>query len=157
MSDEYEYYDEEESTYDDLDYFSDSMFEDPPSEADPLPKPRIPYTQSMMHLPVDPILETLESQFPPPEPYPTEPNILFSRSIPQTRDYIKGCLGLTTQTLKASHASGFIIMRLEDFCLIRNETRGERQVPHVFIHHVDDTFLLRHPDLREFAHVLLAK
>lgn len=154
MSYDYDY-DEEETTYDEYDAYSSSAFEDPPSEADT--HRDIPRTESLAHLPsIPPELMNQNYWRPsPPIPNSEDPRVLFSKSVPQTRDYILGCLGLTTQELKASHSPGFIILRLEDFCLIRNEHRSERQIPHIFIHHVDGDFLSRHPDLLDYATVLL--
>ena len=56
-----------------------------------------------------------------PELCPDDNNIAFSTSINQSREFISRNLGINPSSLRQHHVPGLIILRLEDFCIIRNE------------------------------------
>lgn len=94
-----------------------------------------------------------QNNSPPPQVDPNDNSIAISTSINQSKRFIHQNLGIPVSQLKSSNIHGLVILRLQDFPLIRNDTRCNRQLPHLLILPKDQASFERdHPD---FYHSLI--
>lgn len=82
-----------------------------------------------------------------------DPSIVFSSSIDQTRSFIRKNLNLSVSSLRSTHAPGLVILRLEDFALIRNDSRCSRIIKQILYIPTPGS-QERHPDLHTALNVL---
>lgn len=81
--------------------------------------------------------QTNESPTPAPVPTPhvqvdsTDPSTFFSSSLSETKEFLRGNLGLSTHDLRHAPHNGLIVLSLNDFSLIRNDLRNSRIIPHL--------------------------
>lgn len=95
-----------------------------------------------------------KSHSPPPQIDPSDNSIAFSTSINQSKQFIHQNLGVSVSKLKSHPINGLVILRLQDFNLIRNDSRCHRELPHLLIlpsnldqfsrEHEDFFFSLKH-------------
>ena len=128
FSDDSNYYSEEESY--DIQY-SPPVFSDPTSDID---------VMSLLD-DEEPIQDNI-----PPQSASDDPNIARSTSILQSKHFLEESLGISMRDLRVHHIPGLVILRLEDFALIRDVSRLHRAVPHLIIGPPDQQFLDNHPD-----------
>lgn len=74
-----------------------------------------------------------QNNSPPPQVDPNDNSIAFSTSINQSKRFIYKNLGLSVSKLKSNNIHGLVVLRLQDFSLIRNDTRCQRKLPHLLI------------------------
>lgn len=75
------------------------------------------------------------------------PSIVMSDSIQQSRGYIQQVLGNPGSQLHLLHTPGLVILPIQDFNLIRNDTRNNRIIRHLIIFpHLDPNFERDHID-----------
>ena len=129
MSFDFSYSNSEEESYD-LQY-SDPVFSDPISEPDVL---------SLLN-DEEPIQDYI-----PAQSAADDPNIAISTSIAQSKKFIEDNLGVSMRDLRVTHIPGLVILRLEDFALIRDVSKLHRAVPHLIIGPPNEEFLYQHPD-----------
>lgn len=78
-----------------------------------------------------------ESPTPAPVPTPhvqadqSDPSTFFSSSLSETKEFLRGHLGLSTHDLRHAPHNGLIVLSLSDFSLIRNDLRNSRIIPHL--------------------------
>ena len=90
---------------------------------------------------------------PPPQIATNDPAIAFSTSINQSRVLIQNCFGTSSSNIYHSNVPGLIVLRIQDFSLLRADSRSGRLVPHFLIHGPSlDT--LRHPDFARALDIL---
>lgn len=95
-----------------------------------------------------------ETTSPPVEVDNNDDRVAFSLSINQSRLFIQDHLGISHHALRANHVPGLVILRLEDFALIRDTTQRHRQIPHLlYLANPSDNDEL-HPELNYIAQFL---
>lgn len=72
-------------------------------------------------------------------------SIAYSNSVIASRSFLRDHFGPNLNTFHASGVFGLIVMRLEDFSLIRSDNRSNREFPHFLIFPNED-FPDNHPD-----------
>lgn len=73
--------------------------------------------------------------------------IVMSSSIQQSRGYIQQVLNNPNSQLHQLHTPGLVILPIQDFNLIRNDTRNNRVIRHLIIFpHLDPNFNRDHID-----------
>ena len=88
-----------------------------------------------------------QSNSPPPAIDPNDNSIAFSTSINQSKQFIHQNLGISISKLKSHTINGLVVLRLQDFNLVRNDSRCHRSIPHLLILPTDlSQFSQEHPD-----------
>lgn len=88
-----------------------------------------------------------KSNSPPPQIDPSDNSIAFSTSINQSKQFIHQNTGISISKLKSHPINGLVVLRLQDFNLIRNDSRCHRSIPHLLILPTDiNQFSKEHPD-----------
>lgn len=83
-------------------------------------------------------------------------DIAYSESIPQTRSYISSHFNCDYSNLHRDHIPGLLILRLEDFCLLR-QPPNSRIIPHLIIGPPDQEFCDNHLDFQSCFNALYSK
>lgn len=95
-------------------------------------------------------------QSPPPVVADDDPNIAFSISINQSRQFLENSLKIPIKEIKRHHIPGFVILRLEDFSTIRNVSKIGRAIPHLVIGPPPNKdWLSKHPDFAACYNMLI--
>lgn len=91
--------------------------------------------------------DTLHPQSPSPPVQPSEdnPNIVYSESLNESRKFLSEVFHVDPSSFKRFHIPGLIILRLEDYGLLRNDSRSSRVIPHLLIN-ADPNGLVSNPD-----------
>lgn len=79
------------------------------------------------------------------EPSQDNPNIVYSESLQQSRKFLSQVFNIPPSNFKRFHVPGLIILRLEDFALLRNDSRSSRIIPHILVN-ADLNALSNNPD-----------
>lgn len=97
-------------------------------------------------------------QSPPPVVADDDPNIAFSVSINQSREFLEKALNIPIKEIKRHHIPGFVILRLEDFSTIRNVSKIGRVIPHLVIGPPpNQQWLSKHPDFNACYNMLITQ
>lgn len=136
------YLSEDDAFYDDSYYYEEDYSE---------PNYEVTYADPGFEIDIPQLIEALDEPNSNenetiPEICPDDNHIAFSNSINQSREFISQNLGIHPSNLRQHHVPGLIVLRLEDFCIIRNESRNNRTVPHIIVSPPDDEFIQNHPD-----------
>lgn len=83
-----------------------------------------------------------------------DPSIIFSSNINQTKTFLRDRLNLPISSLRTTHPPGLVILRLEDFALIRNDSRCSRIIKHILYVPTQGSEL-RHPDFNTAVNFLI--
>lgn len=110
-------------------------------------QPELSYSDDQNYL-IQDIEYAQPSTSPPVEVPDDEPNIAFSTSINQSKHFLFENLNISPSSLHSRHVPGLIILRLEDFAVIRNDQRNNREIPHILIGPPSEEFLNQHPDFK---------
>lgn len=110
----------------------------------------------------DPIIDNGPEQSTPPSSQVSDsnyqianndPSIIFSSNIDQTKTFLRDHLNLPISSLRTVHPPGLVILRLEDFALIRNDSRCSRIIKHILYIPTPGSEL-KHPDFNTSVQVL---
>lgn len=115
MIDDLEYYSYDDSY--DSSYFDDRMLMD----SQPREDISIHAVEDQLHH---------QTPSPPVEVANDDDRIAFSLSVNQSRLFLQNTLGISHNALRSSHVPGLVILRLEDFNVIRDTSSRNREVPH---------------------------
>ena len=67
------------------------------------------------------------------QPSQDNPNIVYSNNLQRSREFLSQVFNIPPTQFKRFHIPGLIILRLEDFALIRNDNRCARIIPHILV------------------------
>lgn len=79
-------------------------------------------------------------------------NVLWSPSVEHSRSTIQQVLGCSPSQLRSSPFNGLVVLRLQDFCLLRNDKRCQRLFPHLIF--LDPTENDGSNELTNFMHFI---
>lgn len=84
---------------------------------------------------------------PPVQEADNDQSIFLSESINQSKDFLERFFSQGIHKLKKTKNPGLIIMRLEDFCQIRNQCKSHPSpIPHIIVIPRSGTFVRDHYD-----------
>lgn len=131
--DSYEYY-----------YSSEDYDFDIPNDL-PTEEGQIPYSRTHLVLPqIDPRIRTPS---PPTITAPEDDQVHFSTSLNSSATTIQNVLKIPPTRLSKDRPPGLIILRLEDFCMIRRPASNHhKEVPHIIVFPKHENFVTDHPD-----------
>lgn len=93
------------------------------------------------------------SNSPPPQIDNSDPAIAYSTSIRQSRLLLSSCFGTDSYHMRNNPIPGLVVLRIQDFGLLRDDSRCHRVVPHLLIN-LNNTDPMRHPDFINALNVL---
>ena len=134
-------------SFDDYEYYyeEDGEFEFNPYDSDTYPENN--------RIIVENEQESTQTYSPPPEVADGDPSIALSFSLNKSREFIHKNLNIPIGKLKSYHPLGLVVLRLEDFSLLRNDQRRLKKIPHLLIVPTEG-FNSAHPDFSASIEVL---